>query len=187
METNRENLRLFLAVARLGSLTAAARKLAVSQPTVGRRVQRLESQLGARLFRRVDEQYCLTSIGEGVFERARELEETMAGIKRLTDDGEASVSGRVRVATTDCLAYAWLAEETASIRERYPRIEFELIAGLGIVDLVRKEADIALRVGRHPDQLDSARHKVVWEQLIGVLKRDAGLFSEASLQSSSTA
>lgn len=141
------DIRYFLAVAQTGSLSAAARELRVSQPTVGRRVRAFESRLGARLFERVNQGYVLTAAGKGIMEMAESMDREAIAIEHEIGGEDVQLSGIVRLTTTEGLGTCWLAKRLPRFRERYPRIEIELMVGEGLVDLQRREADIALRLG----------------------------------------
>ena len=139
--------RYFLAVANAGSLTAAARHLGVSQPTVGRQIQALEEIIGARLFDRANSGYVLTGPGEAIIELARAIENQALAIERRIAGEDGRVEGRVRVSAAEGLSTYWLAPRLPELRERYPDIEIELVVGSAALDLVRREADIVLRIG----------------------------------------
>ena len=139
--------RYFLAVADSGSLTAAARRLGVSQPTVGRQIQALEDVMGARLFDRTCNGYALTSAGEGILELAQVIEERALAIERHIAGKDERLDGRVRISAAEGLATYWLAPKLPEIRERHPEIEIELIVKSAALDLMRREADIVLRIG----------------------------------------
>ena len=139
--------RYFLAVADGGSLTAAARRLGVSQPTVGRQIQALEDVMGARLFDRTCNGYALTSAGEGIIELAQVIEERALAIERRIAGKDERLDGRVRISAAEGVATYWLAPKLPDIRERHPEIEIELIVKSAALDLMRREADIVLRIG----------------------------------------
>ena len=139
--------RYFLAVANAGSLTAAARHLGVSQPTVGRQIQALEEIIGARLFDRANSGYVLTGPGEAIVGLARAIENQALAIERRIAGEDERVEGRVRVSAAEGFSTYWLAPRLPDLRQSYPDIEIELIVGSAALDLVRREADIVLRIG----------------------------------------
>lgn len=158
MSTHWDDLRFFLAVAETGSLTAAAQTLGSSQPTLSRRIKELETALGARLLRRGKDRYTLTPLGETVYERARRMEDAVFEIERHAGNKEVIPQGRVRIATTECIASSWLVRQLPEFGERFPLIVIEILTGISTADLMRKEADIALRVGiSGPEQLHSQK------------------------------
>ena len=147
MITNWDDLRCFIAVAKTGRLTAAARQLGLSQPTVGRRVKSLEKQLDSKLLSLLKEKYTLTPAGQRVFDIAQNFEQNIVDIEQCVSIKEQEPAGRVSIATTDCIASTWLATKLPELTARYPKIEIQLLSGISNLDLMRKEADIALRIG----------------------------------------
>jgi DNA-binding transcriptional LysR family regulator len=150
-----DDVKHFLAVARLGSLTEAAHELKSSAATVGRRVATLEEQLGARLFDRNQSGYSLTEIGEAIRAKAQEVEEAVLAVEREAMGRDLRATGHVRLATTDDLAAFVVAPHLPRFHEAYPGIRLEIVAQHQLANLTRREADIALRAGRpqHGDYL----------------------------------
>jgi DNA-binding transcriptional LysR family regulator len=146
-------LRDFLAVAKTGSLSRAAQQLKVSQPTLSRRIAALEEQLGTRLFVRTPRGLLLTDEGEGVLEGARRVEHEALAIERKADASQQSLTGSVRISLTEGLGTVWLPQKLASFHDRHPGLCVELLVENRAVDLVRREADIAVRMFR-PNQPD---------------------------------
>ena len=143
-----EKVRYFLAIARSGSLSAASRRLGVSQPTVGRHLDELEAQFNARLFDRLKQGLVLTRAGQHILGLAEDMERTAVSMELRVRNENAAPKGRVRLATTECLAASWLARKLPQMSEHFPSIELETIVGIGFVDLLRGEAEVALRVGK---------------------------------------
>lgn len=139
--------RYFLAVAHSGSLTAAARRLGVSQPTVGRQIQTLEEVMGARLFDRACSGYVLTDAGQAIVELAQVIEEQALAIERRVAGNDERLEGRVCISAAEGFATYWLAPKLPELRQRHPDIEIELLVGSAALDLMRREADIVLRIG----------------------------------------
>jgi DNA-binding transcriptional LysR family regulator len=137
--------RYFLAVARAGSLSAAARRMGVDQSTVGRRIAALEARVGARIFDHTPDGYVLTTAGEQVRNDVETVERRLAG-------GDARVEGIVRVAITEVFANAFIVEHLAVLRRSHPGLSIELVTGIAPVDLARREADLAVRIGKPPRQ-----------------------------------
>lgn len=148
-----DDLKHFLAVARRGSLTEAARVLKSSAATVGRRVAALEEQLGARLFDRNQTGYTLTESGEAIRVKAEEVEEAVLAVEREALGRDLRATGQVRLATTDDLAAYIVAPHLPRLREEYPDITLEIDARHELASLTRRDADLALRAGR-PQQGD---------------------------------
>lgn len=147
--------RYFLAVAETGSLSAAGRRLRVAQPTVGRRIQALEENLGVRLFDRLSHGYVPTAAAAAILQPVQDLELQALTIERRIAGADSELVGKVCVSTTEGLGY-WIALKLPQFYQRYPKLELEVSISTGMSDLLRHEADIALRVG-HP----------VSEELIG--------------------
>lgn len=143
-----DDLKHFLAVARLGSLTEAARALHTTPATVGRRVGLLESNLGARLFDRRHTGYVLTDVGKTIRRKAEEAEEAMLSVEREMLHRDPRASGSVRVATTDDIATLVFAPHLAQFAKRFPDISIEIFADRDIANLAWREADIGLRTVR---------------------------------------
>lgn len=142
------DLRHFLAVAETGSLSAAARELGQSQPTVGRRLDALEQRLGAALFVRTGTGMALTDFGRTTLDYARQIRDQASGIARAAANQEGGLRGTVRISTVEGIAAEWLTPQMGVFRQRYPDIEIELIADNSVADLVNRDADIAVRLFR---------------------------------------
>ncbi|MBT5241105.1 MAG: LysR family transcriptional regulator [Rhodospirillaceae bacterium] len=152
-------VRDFLAVVETGSLSAAARKLKVSQPTLSRRIADLEEKLGATLFLRTPKGLLMTETGEGILADAREMETSALAIERRADAGRDALEGLVRVSCTEGLGTKWLPQHLRSFHETYPRLQVEILVDNRALNLVRREADIALRLFR-PEQPDLIARKL---------------------------
>jgi DNA-binding transcriptional LysR family regulator len=145
MDIGWDDLKLFLAVADGGSLSAAARRLKIGQPTVSRRVALLEGQLGQPLFRRGVEGAALTPAGERLLEPARRMAEWAAEAERGLERGEQRPKGIVRITAPPGVAYELLAPFAAFLRSKHPELQLEVHATVQYLDLGRREADLALR------------------------------------------
>ena len=137
--------RVFLAVCREGSFTAAANRLSMNQTTVGRRVAVLEEALGAKLFRRGSGGLVLTSAGEEARVLAEQMETAADGLDRRLRGRDRTVKGVVRVTTAESFARAFLAPRLGPFVRRYPAIEISLRADSRVLSLARREADVAIR------------------------------------------
>ena len=147
---NWDDIRFFLAVVRAGSLSAAARSLAVDQSTVFRRLRALESDLGTQLFdRRQHGKYELTVAGESLYHRAGEIESATFNIEREVQGRDLQLSGRIRVTTPEDIAVILLPRLLADFHRRYPSISIELLTANRFFNLSRGEADVAIRPGEH--------------------------------------
>ena len=145
------DLQSFLAIARSGSLQGAARTLGVNHSTVFRRLNAFEAALGARLFDRLPGGYVPTPAGEDLRVSAERIEQEAQAVERRLLGGDLRLSGSLRVTTTDTLAQGLLGPHLAAFHQRYPGIELELITGNAFFSLSRREADVALRPGRQPE------------------------------------
>jgi DNA-binding transcriptional LysR family regulator len=146
------DLRYFLACARAGSLAAAGRTLKVDQTTVGRRLGALEDALAARLFDRTAEGFTLTPTGERLLETAQAVEQAAIDLERRATGADARLEGVVRVTTSETLTATLLAAELVALHAAHPGIELQLVTGSTSLNLLKREADVALRVGQRPTQ-----------------------------------
>ena len=144
------DLKVFIAVARAGSTLAAARALGVNQTTVARRVAALEDTLGARLFDRHQDGYRLSECGRLILAQAERVEVEAETLGRLIAQRRRDLSGVLRVTTPEIYANFWLTPWLAAFMDQYPEIKVEVVATDQRLDLVRGEADIAVRAGSMP-------------------------------------
>src|ERR1700722_6530235 len=140
-----DDVRFFLAIHRAGSLSAAAGPLAVTQPTCGRRLAAPEAPPGLRLFDRTPEGLRLTADGGTLLEGATSMEQSAHDLALLATVKDHDLEGVVRIATTEFLACAFLVGALPIVREKYPGIRIELVLSNVETDLLRREADIAIR------------------------------------------
>lgn len=152
-------IRSFIAVAETGSLSAAARRLSASQPTLGRHVAELEAALGVVLFLRGRWGYELTQSGAALLERARPMAEQAAAFQRLAAGSTESVAGTVRITASEVMAAYVLPQMIARLGTAEPEIEIEIVASNAVDNLLRRDADIAVRMTK-PAQLDLVARKV---------------------------
>lgn len=142
-----DDLRIFLAVARAGSLSGAARALGVTHSTVFRRIGAFETRLGARLFDRLSGGYALTAAGEEMRDSVLRIEEEIAALSLKVTGQDQRLSGTIRITTTDLLAVGVLPRHIAAFHREWPGIEIEVMVADTVLDLTRREADVALRIG----------------------------------------
>ncbi|MFJ3522033.1 LysR family transcriptional regulator [Pseudomonas sp. NPDC090203] len=140
------DLRVFLAIARGGSLGAAAKLLGVSHPTVGRRLHVLEQASGEVFFRRTATGLVLTDSGERIFELAEDMERSALTIERRIAGESDQPEGLLRISSADWFACYVLGPVLRELLVRHPLIVPEVIAGHRLFDLTRREADIAFRI-----------------------------------------
>lgn len=144
-------LRAFLETAETGSLSAAARKLGQSQPTLSRQVAALELALGVTLFERVGKAMALTTTGQELLGHARVMGAAAHELGLAATGRSEEVAGVVSVATSDAVAAYLMPKILLHIRQAAPGIQVEVVASDGFSDLLRREADIAIRHVR-PEQ-----------------------------------
>jgi len=124
--------------------------LGVDYTTVGRRVRALESELGLTLFERVRDRYVLTEFADGLREAAERMEDGALTLERRALGADRTVSGALRIATTDALAQILVLPAIRAMHERHPSIRTHLLTGPARLDISRREADVAVRYIR-PD------------------------------------
>lgn len=139
-----DDLQFFLAVARTGQLSTAARRLRTSHATVSRRIDRLEFALKVKLFERNPRGYVLTTMGQRFVETAERMERETEQLQLDISDGMTAQRGVVRLSTLEGFGNFFLADRLGEFAERYPNISLELVAIQQIMSLSRKEADIAV-------------------------------------------
>jgi DNA-binding transcriptional LysR family regulator len=146
-----ESLRHFLAVARIGTLSGAARSLQVDHATVSRRLAALECELQATLVDRLSRACRLTPLGQQVFEQVQTMEEGSYAIERLLQAARAPLDGKVSLSAPPILVAQLLAGHLAEFGRRHPGLQLAVSAQGQQVSLTRREADVALRLVRPQD------------------------------------
>lgn len=152
-------LQSFLAVAETGSYSAAARATGRSQPTIGRHIEQLQSQLGAILFQRAQSGYTLTQTGTALMDHARAMQQAAANISLITEGRAEDVHGTVRVTASEIVATYILPELFADLLAAEPELQIELVASNTSENLSLREADIAVRMVQ-PNQQDLIARKI---------------------------
>lgn len=169
---NWDDLRVVLAIARRGTLSAAAKDLGVTHSTMSRRLAAVESSVGARLFERLPNGYEPTAEGRGVIDAALRVETEIQHLDRKITGADARLSGTVRLTTVDLLA-VHLAPSFTRFRRRYPGVDLVISVDNARRNLAKREADIALRVSR-----DSPPENLIGRRLARV---DFALYAARSL------
>ena len=149
---NWDDLRVFLAVARAGSLSGAARSLGVNHSTVFRRIAGLEETLGVRLFERLPTGYALTPAGEETLGIVESIETEVATLDRTVAGQDLRLSGTVRITAVDMIAFWLLPDHLRRFRAAHPGIEVEIVVGNEALNLSRRETDMALRISNSPPE-----------------------------------
>ncbi|PVV08662.1 MAG: LysR family transcriptional regulator [gamma proteobacterium symbiont of Ctena orbiculata] len=151
--------RAFLVTAEEGSLSAAARALELTQPTLSRQVAGLEEELGVALFERVGRGLEITPSGAELLEQVRAMGDA-AGNLKLTAAGQSmTIEGSICISATDLVANFVMPVLVQKLRRLYPDISVELIVSNTMSDLKRREADIAIRA-MHPGEADLIARKI---------------------------
>ena len=164
-------LRSFVAVLKTGSLTAAARQLNTTQPTVGRHIRALERQLGETLFDRHPNGLVPTARATEIYERAAAVEEAVSGLTASVGQASPQVSGLVRLTTSMVFAVELLPGLLQDLLHTHPGLQVEVIASDDVRNLLRREADIAIRLVR-PQQGEVIATKVGEVQMGLYARRD---------------
>lgn len=141
-------VRSFLAALEKGSLLGAARLIGKSQPTVGRHIAELETQLGTVLFERTGRGLLPTPMALRLADAARTMEQGANALTQAVTGAQAGLEGVVRLSASQPVACVLLPPVLARLHERWPGISLELVVTNAISDLLRREADIALRMVR---------------------------------------
>lgn len=148
-ELSWDDLRLVLALARGGSLSGAAARLRIDHSTAYRRLNALEARLGVRVAERLRRGYALTAAGGEMLGAAERMEDTLMELERRLAGRGPQLEGTVRVSAPDDLVVALLTPILAGFQARHPAISIEVAAHNRLFSLSRREADVAVRPGRH--------------------------------------
>lgn len=143
-----DDLRLFLAIARAGTLTGAAQRMLLSQPTAGRRLRSLEEACGCALFQRTAAGLRLTDEGGAVLLHAERMEEEAIALERQLTGREHMLQGQLRLSASEWFSRLVLAPRIASFSISQPLVTIELLADSRVFNLSRREADLVFRLPR---------------------------------------
>ncbi len=149
---NWDDMRLFLAVARTGSISGAARHLGVQHSTVSRRMHSLEEKLGARLIERKKSGYELTVAGENIRQSAIRIEREILGVDGVLQGKDTYLVGPLRVTAINNMASSVLMPMFARFSDAHPRVELHIIVSNMDASLAQREADIAIRLTNSPTE-----------------------------------
>ncbi len=152
-----ELYRSFLSVLKEGSLSGAARALGVAQPTVGRHVAALEKSLRLALFTRSQMGLIPTEAALSLRTFAESMQSTAAALERAAASQGAGVNGTVRVTASDVIGVEVLPPVVAALRDQHPDLAVELVLSSRVQDLLKREADIAVRMVRPRQEVLVAR------------------------------
>jgi DNA-binding transcriptional LysR family regulator len=137
-----------LAVARTGTLSAAAEQLGTEHTTVARHIHALEEELNSRLFHRSNSGYELTEVGERLLAGAEAIESAYASAKAAASSEGQTIGGTVRIATADGFGSLFLAPRMRVLTHRHPKLEIEILVTARQFSLLKREADIAIGLSR---------------------------------------
>jgi DNA-binding transcriptional LysR family regulator len=143
-----DDIRFFLAVARAGSLSAAARVLSVGHVTVGRRVALLERRLGVKLLNRTPDGFSISPAGQAILGQCAAMESAALDLERIVAGRDSLTAGTVRLTTTEALAHRVVAPAIATLRKSHPALQVDLMVGVRTLDIARRDADLAVRFAR---------------------------------------
>lgn len=146
MNPNWDDLRIFLSVARAESLSGAGKLLKLDPATVGRRIQRLEEDMGATLFAKSPQGYALSAEGERLLQRAEQAEQAITLARDETRGQAGQLTGTIRIGAPDGCANFLLPQVCTRICDNHPGLEVQIIALPRVVNLSRREADMAITV-----------------------------------------
>ena len=150
-QLNWDNLRFVFAVARHHSVAAAARELGVNRTTVLRRLNSFEESFNCRLFERTASGYVLTPEAEKMIEAAQEVEATLYNLQRQVAGRELQLAGELKVTTTDTFLTTIVGPQLQGFYRKHPNIVIEFTITNSVLDLNRRDADVAIRPTRVPD------------------------------------
>jgi DNA-binding transcriptional LysR family regulator len=154
------DVKIFLAVARAGSLGGAARLTGQSQPTMGRRLRVLEREVGQALFQRGKEGFVLTTEGASVLAHSERMEEEALAFERQLAGQERQLEGLLRVSSSDWFGVHILTPIFAEFVKLHPKVNIELITDARLFSLARREADLVFRI-RPFDEVDVVQRKAM--------------------------
>jgi DNA-binding transcriptional LysR family regulator len=143
-----DEIKVFLAVARAGTLGGAARAIGQSQPTVGRRLKAFEARLGLALFQRSSEGFLLTDEGTLVLAHAEHMEEAAFAFERRLAGQEDHLAGLIRTSSSDWFGVHVLSPVLTEFQLANPRVCVELLTDSRMFNLARREADLVFRIRR---------------------------------------
>lgn len=151
MQVDLNDTLIFVRVVQEGSFTAAAKSLHLPKTTVSRKVQELEARLGIVLLHRTTRKSTLTEAGAVFYEHAQRVSQELKDAHMAVAQFTNGPKGHLRVSAPHSFAVAWIAPLLSKFYARYPDVRIELLLGNEPLDVLSKEIDVALRLGRLPD------------------------------------
>src|SRR5260370_35789091 len=149
---NWDDLRYFLAVARAGTPSAAAKQLAPEHTTVARHIQALEDELNSRLFHKSNSGYGLTEAGERLLAGAEAIESAYVSAKAAASSEGQPITGTVRIGAPHGFGSVFLTPRVRALTDRHPKLEIEILTSIRLFSPLKREADIAIGHSR-PEQM----------------------------------
>jgi len=154
------DVRIFLAIAREGTLGRAAKQVGQTQPTVGRRLRMLEASVGQTLFQRTADGFVLTEDGAAVFASAERMEEEAHAFERALAGKEQHLTGLLRISSSDWFGVHVLTPVVAEFLRLHPQVSVELVTDSRRLNLARRDADLLFRITPF-DEADVIQRKVI--------------------------
>lgn len=173
MHAEWSDIRIFLAIARAGSLGAAARSCGLTQPTMGRRLKALEAVVGQTLFQRTSHGFVLTDEGSAMLPHAERMEEEFLSLERAVAGSDYRFRGGLRVTSSDWFGVHVLTPVFARFAEVHPDVTVELVTDSRIYSLARRETDLAFRIARF-EEVDVIQRKLMHIDYAAYRKRGVG-------------
>lgn len=141
-----DDMQCFLAISRIGTLSGAAQELGVTQPTMGRRLDRLHERVGGALLQRTPTGFVLTPAGERVLAHVERMDEEALAVGRALTGEDDRLSGEVRITTVEAFGAHILVPELPALLDLYPKLSIEIDVDTRSLSLARREADVAIRM-----------------------------------------
>lgn len=167
---NWDDLRIVLAVAEHGTLSASAIALAISHPTLSRRLRQIEDRLGTRLFERTPTSLRLTAAGEDMRSLALRLRDDISALERRIGGRDSGRDGPVRLTAPDAVSEYLLPGILAALCREQPGLTIDLVVSNQVLSLAQRSADLALRITPQPDE--SLRGRRVGTVAMGIYAAD---------------
>ncbi len=152
MQSDWNDLQIFLAIERGKTAREAANRLKCSHSTVLRRLDAFETRIGAKLFDRTPDGFLLTEAGSRIVGRAQQVEAEMLELERIVDGHDVRLKGPIRLTVPPPLAQHLILPILAKFKEAYPLINIELVVTFAYSDLSRRDADLAIRFADEPEE-----------------------------------
>jgi DNA-binding transcriptional LysR family regulator len=140
------DVEIFLAIAREGTLGAAARRLKLTQPTMGRRLRGFETAVGQTLFQRTSDGFVLTDEGAAILGHAERMEEEALALRRSLAGQGQQLDGMLRLSSSEWFGAHVLSPVLAEFSSAYPKVVIELLTDSRLFSLARREADLVFRI-----------------------------------------